>query len=547
LDQCAFGAYLECLLLEPGCMDAEPDVLLGNDMCTSDYACELDVSKSGCSICSFVPEAQLFIHELCPLMCGTCGASSRLFHNDPNFDPTTEACGFLVSPNASANRSILTAQDSDTASDTGHDSEVVLPLIVAIASALVIMALTTVMRRWKFQWISQRTLLTMHSAVACCAFMLLGQLLLGFSVTYEFGTVKGQGFHDNFWEGISSLWRSDGKGLSIVMLWFGGVWPYLKQALTVISVLPYWTPKAELKALRFLGSAGKLAFMDIGIIVLILAVTPFHVESDVGLTGEVRSELGVGAFIMVLGLILSRCVTTTLVHCWPPSGEVMTKDYMSSLSKTAATSVRVGVVCLSIGSLAMVLLGTCLPAMSLTHHLTLTVVGADPVVLLDETSEYSMWSIVEKSMALDDVSPLQVLLAVITLLLSNILGVIHAVLQVFALLMGLSLSRWTQKTKNLMVHSLQVLNEWASLDMLCIAMLVTKEEMPRVNTAFNEAVAGDLGAILKTTIDPQAGLWLCLFGSLLTFSSSVLITAVYFNTSEVSTPEVSEEKKPSDA
>ena len=81
-------------------------------------------------------------------------------------------------------------------------------------------------------------------------------------------------------------------------------------------------------------------------------------------------------------------------------------------------------------------------------------------------------------------------------------------------------------------HALHLLTEWASLDMLCVATIMIQDQFPYLSESFSEDFGYDLksklGPKLTLELDLKAGLYLCLFGSLLASANATLVLHRHF-------------------
>lgn len=508
-NETAIAEYLQCIRTEVECMDYDPKVLMGVNLCAGGHACNLDASKAGCPICSFIPPDRLIIQNLCPKLCRLCG------HMNESLNTPVANVSNASNPQ-SAERG-CTNLDSD-ASD--NETTVGSPGLIA-SSCCVVVLIVCVSGVMKLRKVAARTIVTFAAVSLCMLLLAVGQALLSFDIRYNILQGERTVFRANFWAGIKRLWDNDNKFLSLVMVLFSGIWPFIKQIITFIAVVGFWNSPTELRVLKFLGLSGKLAFMDIGIVVAILATTPFDVDNkDIGVSGYLAASLRDGTFVIILGLILSRIITSTLIHASPPE-RVDAKPFSAS----AARIVRPCCAAISFAALCMVIAGSALPAVTVIQHLEMNLVPGRPsMVLTHQEHQYTIWALVDRCRAHRISTPfLTTVTVVVTLFFANVLGVLHSLTQMVVIFLGPFLRQRSASTRVRVAHSIQMMSEWASLDVLAIAILIAQRELPKMSETFSRNLGSCNGVKLETSIATETGLWLSLFGSLLTFASSPLI------------------------
>lgn len=516
LNQDAVAEYLQCIRKEDECTDYDPQVLMGINLCVEGHDCTLDTNKAGCSICSFVPAGLMFIRDVCPKTCLRCGNASS------NASLNTSSPGTDLSATSTPPPQLAEKQDcGDLNGSVGalHTSKDSTGLI--ICSVLVFVLITTGSGIMRMRKKSLRTIATFAATSLCVLFLAVGQTLHNFDISYKLLGVDNTAFKAGFWEGISRLWDNDNKILSLVMCLFSGIWPIIKQAVTFFAVVGWWRPRTELWVLKFLGLSGKLAFMDIGIVVAILATMPIDVDNpELGANGHLAASLREGTFVIVLGLILSRIITSTLIHVSPPE-----KVSIKRFSASTARFVRPGCLLISVAALCMVIAGAALPAITVTQRMEITPVPGQPsIVITHQEAQYTLWTLVDRCRTQRTSTPAMTTITVVaTLLFANILGVLHSFTQMVLMFLGPALRQRSAGTRELVAHSINVMSEWASLDVLAFAVLIAQKELPGMAEAFSRNIASCNGVNLETSIATETGLWLSLFGSLLTFASSPLI------------------------
>jgi hypothetical protein len=162
-----------------------------------------------------------------------------------------------------------------------------------------------------------RHLLTAFFASAIACGLTLGQACKSFDVSYDVGFQAGSELDYDFYEGVVEMWEKGSPLLSIMLLMFSGVWPFFKQAFTILC-LAFDDLEREERWLALLGVTGKLAFLDIAVVSIIITTMNIPLQSDeLGVSGYIRSTPAVGTLVVIIVLILSRLLTSGLLHFFP--------------------------------------------------------------------------------------------------------------------------------------------------------------------------------------------------------------------------------------
>lgn len=162
-----------------------------------------------------------------------------------------------------------------------------------------------------------RHLLTAFFASVIACGLTLGQACKSFDVSYDVGFQAGSELDYDFYEGVVEMWEKGSPLLSIMLLMFSGVWPFFKQAFTILC-LAFDDLEREERWLALLGVTGKLAFLDIAVVSIIITTMNIPLQSDeLGVSGYIRSTPAVGTLVVIIVLILSRLLTSGLLHFFP--------------------------------------------------------------------------------------------------------------------------------------------------------------------------------------------------------------------------------------
>jgi len=195
------------------------------------------------------------------------------------------------------------------------------------------------------------------------------------------------------------------------MLVFSGIWPFLKQILTIQAVGGSYSPQQELNYLKFLGVSGKSAFLDIAIVCIIVTLLNFPlsivvVEGVAPEVGHITTTPAIGTLVVIIGLILSRVLTSLLIHVFPPSistNKVHVDGIVPPLDPKNDTRKQV------VGSKWSILGGVILtpicvfgslvsPWITRTYTVQMRfpeISGTDPLILDTGSDKYDLWQLID--------------------------------------------------------------------------------------------------------------------------------------------------------
>jgi len=161
---------------------------------------------------------------------------------------------------------------------------------------------------------------TSVAATLIAAALTLGQACKSFDVSYDVGIQAGKEMNYDFYEGVVEMWEKGSPMLSVMLLIFSGIWPFLKQACTIHAISLEDGSARQTTYLQILGVSGKLAFLDIAVVCLIITTMNIPIASkELGITGYVRTFPAAGTLIVIATLIASRVLTSSLLHVFHTS------------------------------------------------------------------------------------------------------------------------------------------------------------------------------------------------------------------------------------
>ena len=169
-----------------------------------------------------------------------------------------------------------------------------------------------------------RTMAILVTAILIIYGLLLVASTTSFEIQIQSELLEADVFSYDFWQGSIKLWEKGSPLLSLLVIVFSGVWPLVKQLLTVYATsLP---PQTELSWLRVLGVTGKTAFLDVTIVAVVVTTISFElqIEGFEMFDGFIAAVPSNGACFTLLILILSRLFTSLLIHVFPPEVPIAT-------------------------------------------------------------------------------------------------------------------------------------------------------------------------------------------------------------------------------
>ena len=176
-----------------------------------------------------------------------------------------------------------------------------------------------------------RTMAILVTAILIIYGLLLVASTTSFEIQIQSELLEAEVFSYDFWQGSIKLWEKGSPLLSLLIIVFSGVWPLVKQLLTVYATsLP---PQTELSWLRVLGVTGKTAFLDVTIVAVVVTTISFElqIEGFEMFDGFIAAVPSNGACFTLLILILSRLFTSLLIHVFPPEVPIATQSALEEV------------------------------------------------------------------------------------------------------------------------------------------------------------------------------------------------------------------------
>ena len=310
------------------------------------------------------------------------------------------------------------------------------------------------------QWLDSQAVAGTISALLVCILVALGQGMVAFDVRVYFGSTNGAEFDGyDFWKGVDSLAKRDSMLLAVLMGGLSGVWPYVKQALTVVALCVKMKPTTQHRVLKSLGIAGKTALADISILVCIVTLVQLDVSPKknpgLGAEGFAATQPREGALTLLIGLLLGRVLTSVLIYrtavAVEPQRPVATHQVDHSKSSLPAVSLHLGwsvgrgrllrifLFAISIAAPVLTITGFCLDAVSNEVKIELwsgsKTSPTNPIILYKDLQTYTMWSLFDgcRTAANSEELPLRTFMSILVIALEIVCGGIYSLCPLLAM------------------------------------------------------------------------------------------------------------------
>lgn len=148
-----------------------------------------------------------------------------------------------------------------------------------------------------------------------------GQNNLSFSVYWAAPEVglSGKTFEYSMWGGISKLLEQKSYGIAWLLILFSGIWPVLKLVSLLVVVLfpehPLMSSSQRYVILGHFCQLGRLSFMDIWVVILIVNCIQINVDSlpGFGVSIWVQAVAERGSTLFLTAILLSQAISNTLI------------------------------------------------------------------------------------------------------------------------------------------------------------------------------------------------------------------------------------------
>ena len=128
--------------------------------------------------------------------------------------------------------------------------------------------------------------------------------------------LEGVTFKYGMWQGISKLWEEKVYGLSLLLFFCSGLWPLAKLLLLLLcGLLPVslLSPERRRSLLGWLCALGRLSFVDVWVVALVVLTIRVDVESLPGLDVHLWIQaVAAGGVVLFLFAVLLSQVTLTI-------------------------------------------------------------------------------------------------------------------------------------------------------------------------------------------------------------------------------------------
>jgi len=152
--------------------------------------------------------------------------------------------------------------------------------------------------------------------------LLVGQNLISFKVQYSVEALmkvveKGKVFNYSLWKGITELYKDDLNALASLLLVFSGIWPHVKLLLLLAGIQRNVSPAMH-TMFKWLCTMGKWSFLDGLVVCLIVVVFRVDIKGSVVLgetmySGWLAAAAGEGLYLFTLAIFISQILGKTIV------------------------------------------------------------------------------------------------------------------------------------------------------------------------------------------------------------------------------------------
>jgi uncharacterized paraquat-inducible protein A len=129
---------------------------------------------------------------------------------------------------------------------------------------------------------------------------LFGQLQYSFSIDYNINplNINGSTFKYNLWNGIQKLLEEKLYFISILLIIYSGIWPYIKLILVlVLSFTDVASDKYRIWLLNTISTLGKWSTLDVWVVLIIIVTININGKYNVmGIDVDILLENAVRCF-----------------------------------------------------------------------------------------------------------------------------------------------------------------------------------------------------------------------------------------------------------
>jgi len=152
------------------------------------------------------------------------------------------------------------------------------------------------------------------------ATFILGHTLPGATV-YIHGNLGNDGIHlpnivtFSLMQAYSILWNTDAKLVAMSVIFFSGIWPYLKLCLlTLAAIYPFYEHGKRHNMLRVLGYLGKWSLIELLLMLLVVNSFNMQLQHENLLSAEIKVLPRMGLLIHCLSTFLSMITNSALIY-----------------------------------------------------------------------------------------------------------------------------------------------------------------------------------------------------------------------------------------
>jgi hypothetical protein len=173
---------------------------------------------------------------------------------------------------------------------------------------------------------------------------LFGQLQYSFSIDYNINplNINGSTFKYNLWNGIQKLLEEKLYFISILLIIYSGIWPYIKLILVlVLSFTDVASDKYRIWLLNTISTLGKWSTLDVWVVLIIIVTININGKYNVmGIDVDILLEVIAmkGVYIYFIGIVLSQLLSQITIHYVKSSSSPLPNTLITNSNKNISNN-----------------------------------------------------------------------------------------------------------------------------------------------------------------------------------------------------------------
>ena len=173
---------------------------------------------------------------------------------------------------------------------------------------------------------------------------MFGQLQYSFSIDYNINplNINGSTFKYNLWNGIQKLLEEKLYFISILLIIYSGIWPYIKLILVlVLSFTDVASDKYRIWLLNTISTLGKWSTLDVWVVLIIIVTININGKYNVmGIDVDILLEVIAmkGVYIYFIGIVLSQLLSQITIHYVKSSSSPLPNTLITNSNKNISNN-----------------------------------------------------------------------------------------------------------------------------------------------------------------------------------------------------------------